>query len=67
MGILQQPVQSKLSQLIGAEVRFEELKVSLLAGSIEARGVTVAGDDPARPVLTIRKVRAEISIPRALK
>jgi hypothetical protein len=67
MGLLQQPVQAKLSKLIGAEVRFEHLSVSLLGGSIEARGVTIAGDNPAEPVLTIRRVRAEISIPRALK
>jgi hypothetical protein len=67
MGILQQPVQAKLSKLLGAEVRFENLNVSLLGGSIEARGVTVAGDDPSEPVLTVRRVRAEISVPRALK
>ena len=29
--------------------------------------MTVAGDDPGRPVLTIRRVRAEISVARALK
>jgi hypothetical protein len=67
MGLLQQPVQAKLSKLIGAEVRFDNLSVSLLGGSIEARGVTVAGDDPAQPVLTVRRLRAEISVPRALK
>lgn len=67
MSLLQQPVQAKLSKLIGAEVRFGNFSVSLLGGSIEARGVTVAGDDPSQPVLTIRRVRVEISIPRALK
>ena len=38
MGFLQQPVQAKLSKLIGAEVRFDSLSMSLLGGSIEARG-----------------------------
>src|SRR5678816_3734740 len=67
MRFLQQSVQAKLSKLIGAEVRFDNLSVSLLGGSIEARGVTVAGDDPGHPVLTVQRLRAEISIPRALK
>src|SRR5688572_2773146 len=67
MGLLQHPVQRKLSALIGAEVTFEKLNVSLLGGSLDAYGVTVAGDDPSLPVLTIKRVRAELSLAKALK
>jgi hypothetical protein len=67
MGLLQQPVERRLSAMLGAEVTFEKLHFSLLGGSVEAQGVTVAGHDPATPLLTIRRVRAEIALGAALK
>jgi uncharacterized protein involved in outer membrane biogenesis len=67
MGLLQQPVERKLSAVLGAEVTFEKLHFSVLGGSVEAQGVIVAGHDPAVPLLTIRRVRAEISLGAALK
>lgn len=67
MSLLQQPIERKLSSLLGAEVTFQQFKVSLLKGAIEATGVSVAADEGAEPVLTIGRVRAEISIARALK
>lgn len=67
MGLLRQPVERKLSAMLGAEVTFEKLNFSLLGGSVEAQGVTVAGDDPAVPFLTIHRVRAEISLGAAMK
>jgi hypothetical protein len=68
VALLQQPIQRKLSALIGADVTFEKLNLSLLGGSIDAIGVTVAGRDKSLPpVLTIARVRAEVSIKRALK
>lgn len=53
--------------MLGADVTFDKLNVSLLGGSVEAHGVTVSGADPAAPLLTIRRVRAEISLGAALK
>jgi hypothetical protein len=67
MGLLQHPAERRLSAMIGADVTFEKLNVSLLGGSVEAQGVRVAGDDPATPVVTIRRVRAEISLGAAMK
>lgn len=67
MGLLKQPVERKLSAMLGAEVTFDKLNFSLLGGSVEAQGITVAGDDPAVPFLTIRRVKAEISLGAAMK
>ena len=67
MALLQQPIQRKLSSLLGANVTFEKLNLSLLGGSIEANGVTVAADDPNTPVLTIGRVVAKVAVTRALK
>ena len=67
LGLLQGPIERKLSAMLGAAVTFDKLDVSLLGGSVEATGVTVAGHDPAVPLLTIRKVRAEVSLGAALK
>ena len=67
MALLQQPIQRKLSALIGAEVTFDKLNLSLLSGTIEALGVTVAGEDRATPVLTIARVKASVAVARALK
>lgn len=67
MGILQQPIQRKLSSLLGAQVTFEKLNVSLIGGSIDAAGVTVAGDDPGEPLLTVGRARVEIAVGRALR
>ena len=53
--------------MLGADVTFEKLHFSLLGGSVEAQGVVVAGHEPAVPLLTIRRVRAEIALGAALK
>jgi hypothetical protein len=66
MSLLRQPIERRLSAFIGAEVTFDKLKLSLLGGSLEASGVTIAGDDAGAPLLTVRRIRAEISVARAL-
>lgn len=66
MNLLQNPIQRKLSALLGAEVAFEKLSISLLGGTIDAHGMTVAGDDPDLPVLTVARVRAEVAVGKAL-
>ena len=53
--------------MLGADVTFEKLNFSLLAGTVEAQGVTVAGHNPAVPVLTVRRLRAEIALGAAMK
>jgi uncharacterized protein involved in outer membrane biogenesis len=67
MALLQQPIQRKLSALLGAAVTFDKLNLSLLSGTIEAVGVTVAGEDRSSPLLTVARVRAEVAVARALK
>ena len=65
---LQQFIQRKLSAVLGADVTFDKLSVSLLGGTIEAAGVTVSGGDKSLPpILTIAKLRAEVAVARALK
>lgn len=61
MAIIQQAIQRKLSALLGAEVSFDKLNVSLLGGSVEAIGVRVAD------LLTVARVVAKVAIGRALK
>ncbi len=67
MGLLQQSIEKKLSAVLGTAVTFEKLNFSVFGGSAEAHGVVVAGSDPSVAFLTIRRVRAEISLGAALK
>jgi hypothetical protein len=62
MELLRQPIQNKLSSLLGRAVTIEQLNFSLLGGSIDARGISIAGDDVAMPLLTLARLRAEIAI-----
>jgi uncharacterized protein involved in outer membrane biogenesis len=66
MNFLQQPIEKKLSNLLGAMVTFERMKFSPLAGRLAAEGVIVAGDTPDRPLVTIRGIDAQISVAKAL-
>src|SRR5687767_14087261 len=61
MFIPQQLVERKLSALLGAEVKFDQIKVSLLAGTIEATGIMV-GD-----ILTAARGVVKVAVARALK
>ena len=61
MAILQPVIERKLSSLLGADVSFEQLNISLLSSSIEAIGVK-AGD-----FLTVARVVAKAAVARALK
>jgi uncharacterized protein involved in outer membrane biogenesis len=66
--MFRQPIQRKLSALLGADVAFDKLNVSLIGGVIEAAGITVTGEDKSLPpILTIGRVRAQIAVGRALK
>jgi uncharacterized protein involved in outer membrane biogenesis len=66
MKFLQQPIEKKLSSLLGAKVTFQRLKISPLAGKMEAEGMTVAGDSPNQPLLTVARIEAQIAVTRAL-
>ena len=67
MGFLQQTIQHQLSRRLGARVTFERLNVSVLGGSVEAQGMVIATGGDQRPLLTVRRMRAEIAVARALK
>jgi uncharacterized protein involved in outer membrane biogenesis len=66
MKFLQQSIEKKLSSLLGANVTFGRLKISALSGRLEAENMTVAGDTPDRPLLTIRGIEAQIAVAKAL-
>src|SRR5688500_15256556 len=65
MPLLQRAVEKRLSKLLGAAVRFEKFSVSPFKGIIEIVGIRV-GDDEEAPILTVARVRAEMSVKRAL-
>lgn len=68
MGLVRGQIEKRLSAMLGLNVSFDKFNFSLLGGSVEAQGVTITGPDPsAPPLLTIRRVRAEISLGAALK
>lgn len=68
MALLQQPIQRKLSALLGAEVTFDKLNLSLLGGTIEAAGMTVTtADKTLPPILTIGRIKAHVSVGRAFR
>jgi uncharacterized protein involved in outer membrane biogenesis len=67
MALLRQPIQRNLSALLGAEVTFEKLNLSVLSGSIEAAGVRIAAGSDLPPVLTIARVKAAVAVGRALR
>jgi hypothetical protein len=66
MSMLQPMIEKKLSELFGSAVRFERMKFSVFSGSVDAYGMTVAGESPDRPLLKIGHVFAEMSITKAL-
>jgi uncharacterized protein involved in outer membrane biogenesis len=66
MKFLQQPIEKKLSSLLGAKVTFQRLKISPLAGKLEAERMIVAGDSPDQPLLTVGRIEAQIAVTRAL-
>ena len=61
MPILQGAIERKLSALLGAQVTFDKLNLSLFKGAIEVLGVRV-GD-----IATVARVNIEVAIGRALK
>lgn len=67
MSLFQKPIQRKLSALLATQVTFQRLDVSLLGGSLDAHGLTIAGNRPGDPVLTVKRVRAEIAVARVLR
>jgi hypothetical protein len=76
MNMLQPMIEKKLSEILGSPVRFDRMKFSIMGGSVEAEGMTVApkavagkaiaGNSPTRPLLKIGHVYAEMSITKAL-
>src|SRR5450432_968124 len=66
MNMFRPLIEKKLSGIFGAEVTFGGLKISPFRGSLEAEEMTVCGDDADWPVLKIRRLKAEISVSKAL-
>jgi uncharacterized protein involved in outer membrane biogenesis len=68
MGLLRGQFERRLSSMLGADVRFEKLNISLLGGTLDVEGITVSSPgEGATPLLTVKRVRAEVSIAAALK
>ncbi len=66
MSLLRNPIQKKLSALLGAQVTFEKLKLSPIGGVLDIHGMTVAGEDAKHPVLSVDRIRAEVAVVKAL-
>jgi uncharacterized protein involved in outer membrane biogenesis len=66
MKFLQDTIERKLSQLLGKQVSFEQLNISPLSGQIDAEGMTVAGDEPNQPLLSVLRISAKIAVAKAL-
>lgn len=68
IGLLQRTIERRLSAALGARQRIAELRLSPLAGSIDAHGISLAGaGDGADPFLTIDHLKAEIAVGKALR
>jgi uncharacterized protein involved in outer membrane biogenesis len=63
---IRQTIEKKLSSLLGAEVTFGDFKVSPLLGRVEALNLRIAGDEPGRPLLTVRRMDAKVAIAKIL-
>ena len=66
MKFLKQTIEKKLSSLLGAEVTFEDFSVSPLMGRVEATNLIITGDEPGKPILTVRRVDAKIAMGKIL-
>jgi hypothetical protein len=66
LNFFQQPIEKKLSRLLGGQVTFEGLKVSPFAGRVEAGGMRVVQASGTDPVLCVRRISAEVSVAKAL-
>jgi len=66
MSLLQQPIEKKLSRLLGRKVTFGLLKISPLGGRLEAEDMIVEGDDANEPMLSVRRITAQVSLAKAL-
>jgi uncharacterized protein involved in outer membrane biogenesis len=67
MTLLNEPIRRKLSALLGIDITFERMHLSLLRGTLDVHGLSLAGDDPTGPrILTVPRLKAELSLARAL-
>ncbi|MDP9172498.1 MAG: AsmA family protein [Planctomycetota bacterium] len=66
MNIFRSLIEKQLSTIFGAEVTFSNLKISIMKGSLEAEGLTVGSAEFDKPLLKVRRIRAEISVSKAL-
>jgi hypothetical protein len=66
MIFLQPTIEAKLSAALGAAVKFGQLKVSALLGTVTAENMTIAGESPDRPMLSVRRITAQLSVSKAL-
>src|SRR3954453_6000064 len=67
MRLVQRQVEKRLSAMLGTEVTFEKLNLSLFSGSIDAQNVVFRTPGGGTPLLTIRRVRVEVSLAAALR
>jgi len=66
MKFLQQPIEKKLSALLGAKVTFARLSISPLSGKLEAEGMRVEGESGDRPLLSVGRIEAKMVVAKAL-
>ncbi|MGB7156833.1 MAG: AsmA family protein [Tepidisphaeraceae bacterium] len=67
MRFLKEPVERKLSAALGARVSIEKLNLSLLGSSLDVSGITVLAHGAAEPLLTVRRVKADVAMGAILR
>jgi hypothetical protein len=65
MSSMRETIEARLSELLGARVKFQQLKVLPLKRTIVAEGLSVTGTSD-RPILTVARITAQIAISKLL-
>jgi hypothetical protein len=60
-------LENVLSLALGADVRFERLRASIFNGRVEAEGMSITRKGMSEPLLTVRRLRAQTALSRALR
>jgi len=64
---LEELLEKKLSDSLGAKVSFDRVKLSPLSGKVEVLNLAARGRDGANPFLTIARIEAKVAMAKALK
>lgn len=64
---LEELLEKKLSNALGAKVTFDRVKVSPLSGKVEVINLVASARGEAKPFLSVARIEAKVAMARALK